>query len=704
MRVIAEAFAVAGIAAFPCLSTKAPACGGGFHSATLSPDDFVWPADGLVGVAIPPGIVVVDVDVHKGMSTGEIDRAVGVPLDWESSFLQHTRSGGAHYAFRCDEVDSLNHGSNLFADIIGEGFDTRCAGRGYICTGAGYSDGSSGTVLKLAPSLSTALLPALPPAAIEKLSMRVINTSPSPPTTAQPAGSVPPEMLRSALNALPVEYAAERGKWFEVACGIKAALGDAGWRIFDEFSRRAPERYSERENIHQWNSIKPHREQGNSINVETILFHARANGWNDAQFMGFGVPVSAAPQLPAWATTVNLADVMIDAAPPCFVTDAILPAGTTTLLGAHGGTGKSMLALQWSIAVVLGLPFFETPTKQQRVLFYSAEDNADVIRWRVRKICKQQNIEPSTLADLLLVLDATEIDATLYAEDARTRVAGTTTSYDQLLGAAHAHQAGMIIIDNASDIFGANENERSKVRGLVRSLNTMAKQTGAAVLLLSHVDKQTAKGVGGNSEGYSGSTAWHNSVRSRLFLSERDGLLELQHQKSNHGRRADPMHLAFNAEGVLVPSILGLRTSTAPTQQLDDTHTVLTLIHEFTRRGESVPTAPTANGNARRLLSGQPNFPTRWRTGHGLFDALRDAERQGLIHRVVYRTHDRKERERWQVSDEFIACASIAPAPRQHEASTAGAPLRSHGLGVIGGGARAHAEALPNIEPARLSG
>jgi len=693
MRDIADMLAAGGLSVFPCLSSKAPACAGGFQVASTNTAAFDWGqhAD-LVGVPVPAGVVIFDLDFYKNITTDDVEKVLGgLAPDWGSAELQATPRGGRHYGFRVPAGAELRQGSDVLGVI---GFDVRVAGKGYIATGKNYTDIG---LVKLSPHLSK-MLPDLPAAAIAALSM----PPPNLPATTQPAGSVAPELLRSALNALPVEYATERGKWFAVGCGIKAALGDAGWPLFEEFSRRAPERYSERENLNQWNSIKPLRDRGVNINVETIFYHARLNGWaGDLSALGFGV--SAAPQLPARATPVNLADVMIDAAPPRFVTDAILPACTTTLLGAHGGTGKSMLALQWSVAVVLGLPFFGTPTEQQRVLFYSAEDNADVIRWRLRKICKQQNIEPSTLADRLLVLDATEIDATLYAEDARTRVAGTTTSYDQLLGAAHAHKAGMIIIDNASDIFGANENERSKVRGLVRSLNTMAKQTGAAVLLLSHVDKQTAKGGGASSEGYSGSTAWHNSVRSRLFLSERDGRLELQHQKSNHTRRADPMHVAFDNEGVLVPAIHGIGASTAPMQQLDDAHAVLTLIHEFTQRGESIPTAPSANGNARRLLSGQPTFPIRWRTGHGLFDALRDAERQGLIHRVVYRTHDRKARERWQVSEQFIHCASIAPAPRQHEASTGGAHLRPHVQGYKGT-ERAHADALPNIEPARMSG
>jgi hypothetical protein len=58
------------------------------------------------------------------------------------------------------------------------------------------------------------------------------------------------------------------------------------------------------------------------------------------------------------------------------------------------------------------------------------------------------------------------------------------------------------------------------------------------------VDKNTSrnkKADGG--EGYSGSTAWHNSARSRLFMTRGDdGLLTLEHQKSNLGKRRETYH------------------------------------------------------------------------------------------------------------------------------------------------------------------
>jgi len=105
----------------------------------------------------------------------------------------------------------------------------------------------------------------------------------------------------------------------------------------------------------------------------------------------------------------------------------------------------------------------------------------------------------------------------------------------------------MAIIDNASDTFGGDEIRRAQVRSFVRSHRTHLARPDRALMLLAHVNKVAAsQGRNASSEDYSGSTAWHNSCRSRLTLSpDKDGNLELQHQKANHGPKADTIRLTW---------------------------------------------------------------------------------------------------------------------------------------------------------------
>jgi hypothetical protein len=330
---------------------------------------------------------------------------------------------------------------------------------------------------------------------------------------------------------------------------------------------------------------------------------------------------------------------------PEFWIDQLIPAGEVTLLGAHGGMGKTTLALLIAICVCAGKPVLGKGVKQGRVLLFSAEDPAKVVLWRLHQICRHLGLDPASLEGWLLILDATEHDPVLYAEisDGGIRTGITTAAYAALKAAADQFSADLIIIDNASDSYDADENNRPRVRAFIRALAQLVRDRQGAVTLLAHVDKTTARGISAG-QGYSGSTAWHNSVRSRLFLSEQDGRPVLEHQKSNLGRKSEPIDLEWADGGVLTlasNACAGLIGSA-------DRNAILGLIDEFYRRGEYISTSPNAPGNAFKTLQTERGFPARLNRSE-FFRVLRDAERSGELIRERYLNENRKERERWKV-------------------------------------------------------
>ena len=102
----------------------------------------------------------------------------------------------------------------------------------------------------------------------------------------------------------------------------------------------------------------------------------------------------------------------------------------------------------------------------------------------------------------------------------------------------------MVILDTLADLFGGNEVDRAQARQFVGMLRGLAMQFDCTVVLLAH---PSLSGMASGS-GQSGSTAWNNSVRSRLYLkriTEADGraevepdpdLRELTTMKANYGR------------------------------------------------------------------------------------------------------------------------------------------------------------------------
>ena len=364
------------------------------------------------------------------------------------------------------------------------------------------------------------------------------------------------------------------------------------------------------------------------------------------------------PQAAVDFPRVSIADIYSAPSPePRFVWAGRIPRGHATLLGAHGGVGKSMLALQLSVAVCLGADFLGASTEPGRVLFFSGEDGGPVLRHRLGFIAHHFGASPERLAERLVILDATDEPA-LYREVSAfgIRTGAPTPGFSRLSEIVREVQPGLIIVDNASDVFEASENDRASVRGFMRQLRQLfpAGSEPPAVLLLAHIQKQA---VGNRAaESYSGSTAWHNSARSRLALSAPDkndpARLLLTHDKNNLGpRTAEPLHLARTMTGLLV--VDEATQSTAWESIEPPTDALLGVLADFNRRGEHVSPEQSARNNAWKMLRPEADFPKRAYTVAGpLFAAMRDLERRGLIERGEYVNAHRKRYEQWLLTAE----------------------------------------------------
>ena len=66
-----------------------------------------------------------------------------------------------------------------------------------------------------------------------------------------------------------------------------------------------------------------------------------------------------------------------------------LPIGYLSLLAGHGGVGKTSIAKYLAACIGAGRPFFGLPVERRRVLYLSCEDRADVLHWRLARICAQ---------------------------------------------------------------------------------------------------------------------------------------------------------------------------------------------------------------------------------------------------------------------------------------------------------------------------
>lgn len=330
-----------------------------------------------------------------------------------------------------------------------------------------------------------------------------------------------------------------------------------------------------------------------------------------------------------------------------------MPRRHVTLFGGHGGIGKSSLALAICAHVACGRPFAGMEVEESMALFVSLEDEAMIVRLRLRRIIETFKLPPEKVLANLRVLDGTEGSAALMTEgDGYNAAPVFTPAFAELISQAEGMR--LIVIDNASDAFDANENSRRDVRLFIRGLAALARKQDAAVVLLAHIDKASAKaGAGGNS--YSGSTAWHNSTRSRLALLEQDGRIVLAHEKANLGQKADPVTLTCNDVGVLVPSAAMVDLADPDLQATFDARDVYSVLRLAVESGIDVPTATRGTSTTWHALELLPELPELYRSGPGrkrFNAALMRLFREGRIVKETYPKPNSKWGERWMMASE----------------------------------------------------
>lgn len=486
------------------------------------------------------------------------------------------------------------------------------------------------------------------------------HNAPADPPEGTKAATVAAEVLAELRSALTALRADDRDLWQRMGHALKT-IGEQGRALWLEWSQTS-EKYDPADAARVWDSLTP-----TNTSHKAVFTAAQSAGWLNPRSKA-GQASNAAPDA-ANIALVEIEDVLQSQPPaPGYWITPHLPAEAVTLLGAHGGTGKSMLALVAAVCMATGEPFMGQETKPARVAFFSAEDPASVLRWRLSVICRSMGIDPATLAGRLLILDATNGDPTLYKGQAPD---SPTPAYTELLRLAENHAADVFIIDNASDTFDADEIRRAEVRKFVRLLAKLTKANGGAVLLLVHIDRAAARGNGGAKDGgYSGSTAWHNSARSRLFLAPdgETGDLLLTHEKNNLGPKAEPIRLTWIEHGMIVQA--GASPDCSPLLASVTRNKVLRMLAEFYDRGEFVSPNPNARNNAHKSLRSEPGFPRELSDAQKMWSLLRELERGQFIERESYRTPERKSGHRWRVTDAGRAVANIAP-PEDPPAPTA---------------------------------
>lgn len=479
--------------------------------------------------------------------------------------------------------------------------------------------------------------------------------------------------LRSALLAMRSD---DRSLWVKMAHALKS-LGEVGRGLWLDWSAIS-EKFDPADAGRVWDSVREAQ-----IDYRVVFAEAQRHGWiNPRSSNAHSRPASgeaalqrkeinniptSADDLDRFVVALEWGDDIANEHP--HYVERIVPEGEVTLLAGHGGAGKSYVALLMSVLVALGRSFGPLTTRRAKVLFYSAEDDHRELLRRVARICRLLSIDMNDLNGWLYLLDVSEIDATLY-DAGHSDESFPRALLHTLSDFVERHDIGIVIIDNASDVFGGNENFRKQVRGFIRSLRTEIARPSRAVILLAHISKVAAHSKAARMSGdedYSGSTAWHNSVRSRLTL-ERDSEISctLKHKKSNKAPLADDLGFTWSDGVPVLNGVLPISEGAAESlikgindkSNQEDKAMLLSIVKDFEDRGENLTTSMQGSVTIYKSIVSHPKFK-RGMTKERVNELVRQLEHERKLIRYKYRNDNRKSVTSFRVAPNAL----VEPRP-----------------------------------------
>lgn len=211
-----------------------------------------------------------------------------------------------------------------------------------------------------------------------------------------------------------------------------------------------------------------------------------------------------------------------------------------TVLSGDGGLGKTYLALQLAVAVVLKQPWLGLPVSirqdrhQERAFVLLCEDSKAEAHRRLHGIVTAMGRSMSELNGLTLVCRAGEVSDLVAGYQGGMDV---TQLYEQLEVAVGVQGASLIVLDSLHNLYPGNENSRTDAAFFMTAVRRLAMAANSPVVLVAHPS------VGGRNSGTgeAGSTAWRNSARAMLYLTKPQDSTDadvrvLEHRKQNYAR------------------------------------------------------------------------------------------------------------------------------------------------------------------------
>jgi RecA-family ATPase len=295
--------------------------------------------------------------------------------------------------------------------------------------------------------------------------------------------------------------------------------------------------------------------------------------------------------------------------PRAWTIDDHIPSNNVTLLSGEGAVGKSILALQLAVCTALNAvsdhdhDWIGLLPKGGPAMVVSCEEDQNEMLRRLEDSAQHYHCDRADLKNLYMyswVDRGSTLLATIDRKSGDNLL--TTELYARLLVTVMQIKPKLIVLDTAADLFGGNEINRNHTRQFIAYMRRLAlvAQNDTAVLLLTHPSLEGIR----SGTGLSGSTAWHNSVRSRCVFKklkddeDSDDITDpnqrvLEWHKNNYGPPQDTAALCWKAGVFVVEG--GSSTLEQQLYERNKETTTMTILRNRNRDNRAVSDRPGPN-------------------------------------------------------------------------------------------------------------
>lgn len=305
------------------------------------------------------------------------------------------------------------------------------------------------------------------------------------------------EWIGGALDHVP---ASDYQVWLDVGMGLKDHFGEGALRLWNDWSRTAPNYAGEQDIAKRWRSFK-----SSGITIATVIKYAKENGFEPP-------PMRVVNPLPnvdwdGWGR--SLADGDISAAAfeaggqdfarkffdlaeiarmpreyePDVIGPGVLTAGDIMLLFGPPKSMKSMLILDWARCWGQGVEWYGLePAGPLTMAYVQFEVKLDQVKRRVHAM----GLGPEEIEAL---------SKRVYITDRHVTSFGSATVLDELAREINGRLGGppdLLVIDPLANVFtGDNENDNAQMSRFVAAVKYLRGKCGdkTAIILVHHTNK-----------------------------------------------------------------------------------------------------------------------------------------------------------------------------------------------------------------------